>query len=117
MNYDGNEVGRAARPGRIQLDRAEVEQTLSRIARTPIRLPVGVIATTPPAICPACGSTNVIWGCDPDLPARPQPEIHPLVWDAAGWMADSFVCLDCDAGWIEPDEAAETTWVRPYWKI
>jgi len=26
-------------------------------------------------------------------------------------MADSFVCRDCDAGWIEPDEASAITWL------
>ena len=42
--------------------------------------------------------------------------IHPLVWHPTEWMADSFVCGACDAGWIEPDDAEPITWVRPYWR-
>jgi hypothetical protein len=30
-------------------------------------------------------------------------------------MADTFICRDCQAGWIEPDQPEQITWVRPYW--
>ena len=65
-------------------------------------------------ICPACGSKRIRWGCDP-AEMRGRAEIHPLVWHETHWMADSFVCLECEAGWIEPDDPEPITWVRPYW--
>jgi membrane-associated protein len=69
-----------------------------------------------PETCPACGSPRVMWGGDPEM-TRTQDEIHPLVSDEHALMAGSFVCRDCDAGWIEPDDPAEITWVRPYWRL
>jgi hypothetical protein len=57
-----------------------------------------------------------MWGCDPEQP-RERHEIHPLVWHETAWLADSFICQDCNAGWIEPDEPKPITWVRPYWRV
>jgi hypothetical protein len=57
-----------------------------------------------------------MWGCDEEQ-RRTREEIHPLVWDPTEWMADSFVCRDCHAGWIEPDGLDAVTWVRPYWRV
>jgi hypothetical protein len=96
----------------VPLDQAEA--SLSDIAGKPIHLPARAVVTSGPTSCPACGSKRVRWGCDP-AQTRTQSEIHPLVWDPAKWMADSFVCLDCDAGWIEPDDPLPITWVRPFW--
>jgi hypothetical protein len=56
-----------------------------------------------------------MWGCDPEQ-LRGKDEIHPLVWHETEWLADSFMCRDCHAGWIEPDEPETITWVRPYWR-
>jgi hypothetical protein len=111
-----NEVGTSAPRGRQVVPAEEAEAKLSEIARTPITLPKGARVTRGPETCPACGSRNVIWGCDSSQ-RKDREEIHPLVWDEEAWMADSFVCRDCDAGWIEPDEASAITWVRPYWVI
>ena len=113
---DANEIGTAPPRGRPKLDRADTERTLSEIAGNEITLPAGAVDTGSPASCPACGSTNLMWGCE--LRAeKAREEIHPLVWHDTEWMADSFICRDCQAGWIEPDEPDVITWVRPYWRI
>lgn len=113
---DANEIGTAPPRGRPKLDRADTERTLSEIAGKEITLPAGAVVTRGPAICPACGSTNLMWGCDSQQ-NKTREEIHPLVWHDTEWMADSFICRDCQAGWIEPDEPDVITWVRPYWRI
>lgn len=59
---------------------------------------------------------RVIWGCDDNV-IQDRDRIHPLVWHPTEWMADSFVCGSCDAGWIEPDDAEPITWIRPYWRV
>jgi hypothetical protein len=89
---------------------------LSAIAGEPINLPTNAVVHTGPSSCPACGSSEVMWGCAPEQ-QRPPNEIHPIVWHETEWMADSFICRTCSAGWIEPDGAAPITWVRPYWRI
>lgn len=89
---------------------------MSRVAGHPISLPSGVVVHGGPTTCPACGSSKVLWGCDEEITLR-RAQIHPLVWHETEWMADSFVCRDCNAGWIEPDEPEPITWVRPYWTI
>ena len=94
----------------------EAEARLSEIAGKPMTLPEGAIVTSAPKSCPACGSTNVMWGCD-EAQTKDRKEIHPLVWHEEAWMADSYICRDCDAGWIEPDEPEAITWVRPYWVV
>jgi hypothetical protein len=111
-----NEIGAATPRGRQRLNREDVEADLSAMAGKEIRLPPGAVATSGPSTCPACGSGNVMWGCDPDQ-SRSRDEIHPLVWDETEWMADSYICRDCQAGWIEPDEPEPITWVRPYWRV
>ena len=110
----GNEVGSAPPRGRPVVPLEEAEASLCDIAGKPVHLPARALVTSGPTPCPACGSKRVQWGCDPAR-TRTQSEIHPLVWDPTQWMADSFVCLDCDAGWIEPDHPRPITWVRPYW--
>jgi hypothetical protein len=114
--FDANEIGTAPPRGRPKLDRADTERTLSKIAGKEIKLPAGAVVTGGPALCPACGSRSLMWGCDSEQ-KRTREEIHPLVWDDTEWMADSFICRDCQAGWIEPDDPAVITWVRPYWRI
>ena len=81
----------------------------------PITLPTNAVAHAGPSTCPACGARDVIWGCDPRVD-RTREQIHPLVWHETEWMADSFVCGECWAGWIEPDEPLPITWVWPYWR-
>jgi hypothetical protein len=89
---------------------------LSEIAGKPIHLPPRAIVSRGPSMCPACGSAEILWGCDP-AQQRDRDEIHALVWDEAEGMADSFICKTCWAGWIEPDDPEPITWVRPYWRI
>jgi len=112
----GNEIGTTVGLGRPVLPRAEVERRLGDAAGHPVQLPQRAAVSGPPAMCPACGSGRLMWGCDPDQ-TRDRDEIHPLVWHETEWMADSFICRDCDAGWIQPDDAGPVTWVRPYWVV
>jgi hypothetical protein len=112
---EGNEVGTARPRGRPVLERGAVERDLSEIAGNEIRLPEGAVTHGGPATCPACGSRNLTWavvGTD-----KGQEELHPVVWDETEWLADTFLCEECSAGWIEPDDAAPITWVRPYWLV
>jgi hypothetical protein len=98
------------------IGRDSAEETLSEISHKEIVLPPGAVVHGGPETCPACGSKNLTWGCDPEL-TRDRDEIHPLVWHETAWMADTFICQDCHAGWIEPNDPAVITWVRPYWKV
>jgi hypothetical protein len=94
----------------------EAEKWLSDLADKPIELPERAVVNEGPETCPACDSSNVMWGCDPEM-TRTREEIHPLVWHETEWMADTFICRDCTAGWIEPDQPETITWVRPYWLV
>ena len=89
---------------------------LSSLAGRAISLPNRSVVSGSPETCPACDGTSLMWGCDQEQ-TRTRAEIHPLVWHETVWMADSFICRDCNAGWVEPDEAQPVTWVRPYWLV
>ena len=93
---------------------AEAERILSGLAGSEMSLPAGAVTITAPETYPACGGSSVMWGCD-NAQTRDRHEIHSLVWHDTEWMADTFICRDCHAGWLEPDGAEPTTWVRPYW--
>jgi hypothetical protein len=112
---DRNEIGTAPPRGRPIVRLENTERELSDLAGKEIRLPANSVATSGPVSCPACGSVNVMWGCDPEQ-RRGRDEVHALVWHETEWLADSFICRDCHAGWIEPDEPETITWVRPYWR-
>jgi hypothetical protein len=86
---------------------------MSQTFRKPVKLPPGVAITGGPESCPACGSQEIMWGCNPSQ-TKGKAEIHPLVWSEQG-MADSWICESCQAGWVERREVAPLTWVRPYW--
>jgi hypothetical protein len=111
-----NEIGVAEPRGRPGERPHVVNDMLSRLANEPIELGSNVVAYRSPETCPACGSYEVIWGCD-DKVINDRNQIHPLVWHETEWMADSFVCASCSAGWIEPEDAVPITWIRPYWRI
>jgi hypothetical protein len=111
-----NEIGVAEGRGRPRRTREEAEQMLSDLTGDRMRLGSNVVVSGSPTSCPACGESDVMWGCDPERP-RTQDEIHPLVWHETAGMADSFVCRSCWAGWIETDEPGPVTWVRPYWRL
>jgi hypothetical protein len=96
--------------------RAVASDALSRLTGKAIELPQNSVAFTSPSTCPACGASDVMWGCDEQVTSD-RNRIHPLVWHPTEWMADSFVCGACDAGWIEPDDPAPIVWVRPYWIV
>ena len=117
--YERNEVGTA--PPRnlpvIPIDVAE-SQLSEFLNGEP--LPPNVWVSGQPETCPACGASTVVWGVvDPKDPLyRPREEIHPLVWHETQWMAESWLCRTCEAGWIEDDSSPEPlTWVRPYWIV
>ena len=110
-----NEVGTAPARGRPLVAREKAELELSALAGQSIELPSNAVVHAGPDSCPACGSRDVMWGCDARQ-TRDREEIHPMVWHDDAWMADSFICRTCWAGWIEPDEPDPITWVRPYWR-
>jgi hypothetical protein len=112
-----NEVGTSPPRGRRRVPHEAAEARLTEALGTPARPSDEVTVHDSPATCPACGSSDVLWGCDSSHQNRPREEIHPLVWHETERMADSFLCRACDAGWIEPDEPEPITWVRPYWRI
>jgi hypothetical protein len=95
--------------------REDAEHQLSALANERVELGPNIVVHGTPVTCPACGARDVMWGCDPKQ-TRERKEIHPLVWHETEWMADSFICRACWAGWIEPDDPAVITWVRPYWR-
>jgi hypothetical protein len=109
-----NEVGTAVGRGREVVPSHEADQLLSELVGKESRLPDRAVMSRGPTTCPVCGARNVMWGCDPDQ-TREREQIHPLVWHETAWMADTFICRDCHAGWIEPDDPEPITWVRPYW--
>lgn len=109
-----HEIGTSPPRGRPRKSREDAEQQLSEAVGRPIELPDNAVVTGGPQTCPACGSNKVKWGCS-DFNERSREEIHPVVWHETAWMADSFLCMACDAGWIEPDEPVPITWVRPWW--
>jgi len=111
-----NEIGSAPARGRPKLTAEDTNRDLSQLMGERVTLPDNAVVVGSPTSCPACGSASVMWGCDEEQ-RRTREEIHPLVWDPTEWMADSFVCRDCHAGWIEPDGLDAVTWVRPYWRV
>lgn len=109
-----NEIGISPARGRPTMPIQDAEGALSGIAGKPIELPTNALAHTAPLSCPACGARQLMLGCD-ERQTREREEIHPLVWHERAWMAGSFICENCWAGWVEPDDPALITWVRPYW--
>ena len=103
-----NEIGTAPGRGRELVARDEAERELSAHFGRNVDLPEGAWVDRGPATCPACGSRSLLWACLPEQ-QRPREEIHPLVWHETQWLADSFICRDCWAGWIEPDDAEPIT--------
>lgn len=110
-----NEIGSTPPRRRPSIAKSDAEDHLSDAVGEEVRLPDSAVVSGSPASCPACGSERVMWGCD-DRQTRTKDEIHPLVWDADDWMAESFICEACDAGWIEREDAP-ISWVRPYWSV
>jgi hypothetical protein len=110
----------AAARGRRRLDRREAEQLLAPAVGFDVALPEAAVVTNGPEVCPACGSTEVAWAvlaAEERLRGCGRGDIHPVAWHETEWLADSFVCRACDAGWIEPDGPQPIRWVRPYWVI
>ena len=116
MSSAANEIGMAPARGRPVVANEQAEEELSAIKGERVVLPKNAVVHGSPTTCPACGSSRVMWGCDPDQTVD-REAIHPLVWHPTQWMADSFISQACNAGWIEPDEAEAITWVRPYWLV
>lgn len=109
-----HETGTAPPRGRRRMSRAEAEEQLSIATGQTVELPENAVVERGPDTCPACGASEVVWGCS-DFNQRTREQIHPFVWHETSWMADSFLCRACDAGWIEPDGPEPITWVRPWW--
>lgn len=81
----------------------------------PVNLPDGAVVTSGPTTCPVCRAMTVEWAASAVQLERDQ--IHPIFWHETEWLADSFICTTCDAGWYEPDDPEPVRWVRPYWVI
>lgn len=111
-----NETGVAPPRGRRAIPRNEAEAELRCIAQQKIDLPEGARVSGGPEECPACGAPDVVWGCGVEVSITKE-QVHPLVWHETEWMADTFICRTCHAGWIESDDAGPITWVRPYWRL
>ena len=108
------EFGTGPPRGRTVVSRVDLDRQLEALAGGPVSLPDCLRAYEAPSTCPACGSSEILWGCE-DAVRREGERIHPVVWHPTEWMADSYLCKACDAGWIEPDEPEPISWVRPYW--
>lgn len=111
-----NEIGASSPRGRPEIPKQDMEHQLSEMLGEPVELGENVVAHSGPTTCPACGSSEIEWGCS-EYQQREKDEIHPLVWHETESMADSFLCRACHAGWIEPDDPEPITWVRPYWVV
>ncbi len=116
VDHQTNETGTAEMPGRPVVPTTDADDLLTGLAGREIILPETAVMTMGPESCPACGARTVMWGCDPEQ-SLSREEIHPLVWHETEWMADTFICRTCDAGWIQPDDPGQITWVRPYWVV
>lgn len=109
-----NEIGMANARGCQNLTKGEADDLLRQLTRKATDLPAGAVMSVRSETCPACGGNRVMWGCDNEQ-THERDRLHPLVWHETEWMADTFLCRDCHAGWIEPDDPEPITWVRPYW--
>jgi hypothetical protein len=116
VEHQTNETGVSETPGLRVVPAADADDLLTNLAGHDMSLPSSAVMTSGPESCPACGARSVMWGCDPEQ-SLSRGEIHPLVWHETEWMADTFICRTCDAGWIQPDGPGQITWVRPYWRV
>ncbi len=116
VDHLANVTGTAETPGRRVVPAPDADHLLTELVGREVSLPDKAVMTSGPDSCPACGARTVMWGCDPGQTLS-REEIHPLVWHETAWMADTFICRSCDAGWIQPDGPGQVTWVRPYWRI
>ncbi|HEY3834579.1 MAG TPA: hypothetical protein VGO03_19965 [Acidimicrobiia bacterium] len=98
--------------GRPFVPRDQAEASLSKLAGREVKLPEQAVVSKGPTSCPACGSSAVAWAVT--FEGLDRENADPLIWHETEWLADSFVCPDCNAGWIEPDDPEPINWVRPY---
>jgi hypothetical protein len=106
------EIGSAEPRGRPRIPLPEAGRILSDLTGESVELGPNIVAHGGPTTCPACGSAKIEWAVQ--LHDVTEEDVHPLIWHKTEWLADTWVCNVCQAGWIEPDEPAPITWVRPY---
>lgn len=44
---------------------------------------------------------------------RRRTRVHHELWDTYFWGAETYVCLDCEAGWME-NIGKPVHWIRPW---
>jgi hypothetical protein len=59
-----NEIGHGPVRARPSVKKGPVERWLSKRLGRRVRLGPKVVVSGGPTACPACGSENVMWGCD-----------------------------------------------------
>ena len=108
-----HEIGHA--PPRVMplVPAREAERELSELAGKPISLR-GLVVTTDPETCPACGATEVEDALRYQIDGLGRDEVHPVVWGDGYGLSDTSVCGGCGAGWIEGHKPHPITWVRPW---
>jgi hypothetical protein len=92
----------------------EADRQLSDLAGKAISLGESLAMSSGPESCPACGSTNVEDALRYQIDGLEREDVHPIVWGEGCALADTYVCRDCDAGWIEGFKPHPITWVRPW---
>jgi hypothetical protein len=106
------ETGVGEPRGRPTVAHERADADLSERFGRSVTLPANAVMSGGPKSCPACGSSAVAWAVTTG--GLDRENVDPLVWHETEWLADSFVCSDCNAGWIEPDDPEPIRWVRPY---
>jgi hypothetical protein len=79
-----NEIGHGPVRARPSVKKGPVERWLSGQLGKRVRLGPKIVVSGRPTTCPACGSKNLMWGCDTEQ-KRTKEEVHPLVWDEDAW--------------------------------
>jgi predicted RNA-binding Zn-ribbon protein involved in translation (DUF1610 family) len=106
-----HEIG-VAPPRRLaRLSPDAAARLLSAALGREILLPETATVIVSPPGCPACGGGPIQRAF---LVANGR-KAHPAMWHEIARLADSYVCEECGAGWIERDEHSPMTWVRPCW--
>jgi hypothetical protein len=109
-----HEVGHSPPRGLPRVPTEEANELLSDLAGKPVELSENLAMSSGPTTCPACGSSSVEDALRYQVDGLGLEEVHPVVWGEGYALADTYVCKDCDAGWIEGSKPHPITWVRPW---
>lgn len=109
-----HEIGHAPPRGLPKVPAEDADEQLSAIAGSPISLGENLVMSCGPASCPACGSSDVEDALGYMIDGLGKDGVHPIVWGDGYGLADTYVCRNCGAGWIEGVKPHPITWVRPW---